>query len=501
MSPLLTKSWNPRLSGFALLTALATLGLLAAGGLVTSHGAGMAVPDWPNTYGYNMFFFPFSQWVGGVFYEHTHRLFASLVGLLTSVLALWLYGAKARPWMRNFGLVLLAAALGALIAWPRRWSDALVLGLTGAALFGSSFAWPRCGPSPRWLRRLGLAAFLAVVLQGVLGGLRVVLFQDEIGIFHATLAQLFFVLVCALALFTSRWWQEAATAPSLLGSPFPLTPALSPSDGEREQQGPDLDHSHTAGFVHRLAAILPLPKGEGRGEGEQDARNAADAQVQIPVHARSLPSLVVATTLLILVQLILGAWMRHQHAGLAIPDFPLAYGKLWPHTDAAAVALYNQQRLETVSLNPITAFQIGLQMAHRILAALILAAVAACAWQTWRRLGARSALGKLGLVWLGLVLTQALLGALTIWSDKAADIATAHVLGGALSLALGTIQCLLWVQQPMPARRTLAPALDRRSKVPGRRCRVSSVEGTKCRPSTLDPRPSATSRQFSRPMP
>ncbi len=210
MSPPLTNIWNPRLSAFALLTALATLGLLAAGGLVTSHGAGMAVPDWPNTYGYNMFFFPFSQWVGGVFYEHTHRLFASLVGLLTSVLALWLYGVKARPWMRNLGIVLLAAALGALFAWPRRWSDALVLGLTGAALFGSSFAWPRCGPSPRWLRRLGLAAFLAVVLQGVLGGLRVVLFQDQIGIFHATLAQLFFVLVCALALFTSRWWQNAA---------------------------------------------------------------------------------------------------------------------------------------------------------------------------------------------------------------------------------------------------------------------------------------------------
>jgi len=202
-----------------------------------------------------------------------------------------------------------------------------------------------------------------------------------------------------------------------------------------------------------------------------------------------LSLLVLATTLLILVQLVLGAWMRHQHAGLAIPDFPLAYGKLWPDMDAASVALYNQHRLETVSLNPITSFQIGLQMAHRIVAALILAAVAACAWQTWRRLGARSALGKLGLVWLGLVLAQALLGAMTIWSDKAADIATAHVLGGALSLALGTLQCLLWFRPLPPARRTLAPVSDRSSKVSGRKCRVSSVERTKCRPSTLDPRP------------
>ena len=412
MTPPLNRSWNPGLCGFALLTALATLGLLAAGGLVTSHGAGMAVPDWPNTNGYNMFFFPFSQWVGGIFYEHTHRLFASLVGVLTSVLALWLCGAKARPWMRNLGIALLAGALGVLAAWPRRWSDALVLGLTGVALFGSSFAWPRCGPSPRWLRRLGLAAFLAVVLQGVLGGLRVVLFQDQIGIFHATLAQLFFALVCALALLTSRWWQTAASAPA------------------------DFD-------------------------------------------ARRLSSLVLATTLLILVQLILGAWMRHQHAGLAIPDFPLAYGKLWPPMDAASVALYNQQRLEIVSVNPITSFQIGLQMAHRIMAALILAAVAACAGWTLRRLGPKSALGKLALLWLGLVLAQALLGATTIWSNKAADIAMAHVLGGALCLALGTVQCLLWFRRFLPATEGRGEGVEGRE---------ASVEGGKWRPSLLAPR-------------
>src|SRR5512142_3476021 len=85
------------LQGFALLSAAATLLLVCIGGLVTSHGVGMAVPDWPNTYGYNMFFFPFSQWVGGVFYEHSHRLVASGVGLLTTILALWLYGTKSRP--------------------------------------------------------------------------------------------------------------------------------------------------------------------------------------------------------------------------------------------------------------------------------------------------------------------------------------------------------------------------------------------------------------------
>ena len=120
---------------FAVLTAMATLGLVGIGGLVTSHGAGMAVPDWPNTYGYNMFFFPVSQWVGGIFYEHTHRLVASGVGLLTVVLALWLYGRSARPVMRWGGLILLAARESATGGGsPADGRMALVLGLGGSGV-------------------------------------------------------------------------------------------------------------------------------------------------------------------------------------------------------------------------------------------------------------------------------------------------------------------------------------------------------------------------------
>jgi cytochrome c oxidase assembly protein subunit 15 len=358
------------------LTAVATLGLLGAGGLVTSHGAGMAVPDWPNTYGYNMFFFPVSQWVGGVFYEHTHRLAASGVGLLTVVLALWLYGGNARPVMRWGGLFLLVLGAGLAVAVPRPWMDGLVVGLTGLALFGASWVWPRCEPSPKWLRWCGLGAVVAVILQGVLGGLRVVLYKDALGIFHATLAQLFFVLVCAIALFTSRWWQTP--------------PARTPS---------------TINY--------------------------------------QLSTLFLFTTLLILGQLALGAAMRHQHAGLAIPDFPLAYGRLWPAMDAASVAHYNAQRMEITSVNAITAFQIGLQMVHRLVALAILGAVAFSAWTTRRALGGRNLLSRLALVWLGLILTQVLLGATTIWSNKAADIATAHVLVGALALALGAMMSII----------------------------------------------------------
>jgi cytochrome c oxidase assembly protein subunit 15 len=347
----------------------------------------MAVPDWPNTYGYNMFFFPVSQWVGGIFYEHTHRLAASGVGLLTVILALWLYGRSARPLMRWGGTLLILLGIGVVLAAPRRWADGTVLGLTGLVAFGASWVWPRCEPSAIWLRRCGVAAVVIVILQGVLGGLRVVLLKDTIGIFHATLAQLFFALICTIALFTSFWWQAR--------------PARPPS-----------------GTNSRL------------------------------------PMLFLCTTLAILGQLTLGAAMRHQHAGLAIPDFPLAYGRLWPAMDADSVAHYNQQRLEILAVNPITGFQIGLQMLHRLLALAILCAVAFTAWSARRTLGGSNVVSRLTLGWLGLILVQGLLGAATIWSNKAADIAMAHVVTGALALALGALSTMLACRDQLTCRRT-----------------------------------------------
>src|SRR6266481_4123952 len=101
MTRVLANLWLHR---FAMLTALATLGLVCLGGVVTSKGVGMSVPDWPTTYGYNMFFFPFSKWVGGIFYEHTHRLLASAVGFLTILLAVWLWWKEERRWLRWLGV-------------------------------------------------------------------------------------------------------------------------------------------------------------------------------------------------------------------------------------------------------------------------------------------------------------------------------------------------------------------------------------------------------------
>jgi cytochrome c oxidase assembly protein subunit 15 len=144
----------------AVVTAAMTLLLILAGGLVTNTGAGLAVPDWPTTFGYNMFTYPWSAMVGGIFYEHSHRLLGSLVGLLT---------------------LALAAAL-----------------------------WPLGGR----LRTLGLVAVAAVVLQGVLGGLRVTLLELRLAIVHGCLAQAYFALVVAIAVLT---WPRAAERSERLG--------------------------------------------------------------------------------------------------------------------------------------------------------------------------------------------------------------------------------------------------------------------------------------------
>lgn len=363
-----TKWLNP----FAVLTALATLLLLAAGGMVTSHGVGMAVPDWPNTNGYNMFAFPFSKWVGGIFFEHSHRLIAAFVGLLTTILAIWLWCRETRATIRwvGVGTMTLVVLLMGIRQMP------VYVALACAAPIVIVFAIFRAAKASG-LRWLGVAALAAVILQGVLGGLRVVWLKDEIGIFHATLAQLFFALIAGIALITSRWWIKVT------------------------------------GTLQTMT---------------------------IPARIRRL---VGVATILIFVQLVIGATMRHQHAGLAIPDFPLAYGKLWPAMDADAIARYNQQRIEVLDANPITAFQIGLQMMHRLVALAISCAVIGCAGSYLRQWGWRNLLSRLVLFWSLLIVSQAGLGAATIWTNKAADVATAHVVLGAISLVTGAFLTLI----------------------------------------------------------
>jgi len=170
-----------------------------------------------------------------------------------------------------------------------------------------------------------------------------------------------------------------------------------------------------------------------------------------------LRPLLLGLTLLIFGQLIIGATMRHAHAGLSIPDFPLAYHKLWPPMDAASVAAYNDNRLAVNETNPITAFQIGLQMVHRLTALLIFCVVLACAVLT-RRFGSRHPLARGARFLLGLIFCQIILGAATIWSNKAADIATLHVVVGALSLVTTALLTIVAFRVLIPARAAIPAA-------------------------------------------
>jgi len=272
---------------FALLTAGATLILLFLGGLVTSTASGLAVPDWPLSFGQ-----VFPPMVGGVLFEHGHRLAAALVGCLTIVLALW-----------------------------------TVVGETRAAV-----------------RVLGLLALLAVVLQGVLGGVTVLYkLPLAVSVTHACLAQAFFCLTVTRAVVTGSGW----TAPGACTSPA------------------------------------------------------------------GLPMLAGATTGLVFAQLVLGALMRHMGAGLAIPDFPLAFGRLVP---------------------PLVTAHIAVHFAHRVGALAVLLAVAGTALRVLSR-SRDPWLRRPALLAAALVLLQVTLGALTVWTRRAVVPTTTHLVVGAGLLA------------------------------------------------------------------
>src|SRR5438067_5984689 len=107
-----TKTYPTRgLHLLAVVTAVCCFLLLFLGGLVTSHQAGLSVPDWPTSYGWNMFTFPVQNWVGGIFYEHTHRLFASFVGFLILLQGCLVQWKEKRQWVRRLGWVAVGCIL------------------------------------------------------------------------------------------------------------------------------------------------------------------------------------------------------------------------------------------------------------------------------------------------------------------------------------------------------------------------------------------------------
>jgi cytochrome c oxidase assembly protein subunit 15 len=304
---------------FASFLAAAILVLICSGGLVTSHEAGMAVPDWPNSFGYNMVLFPVSRWIGGVLFEHTHRLIASGVGLLTLVLC----------------------------------------GLTFAT------------EDRRWVKTLAVVAVFAVILQGVLGGLRVTEHNQVLGLFHGCLAQSFFSLVAVIALVTSRFWRTLARR-------------------------------------------------------EPDARLLSFRRWTLVV------------TAMVFIQLVLGAAMRHSHTGLAIHDFPTVYGGILPPVEGSAIDTINQMR-GADSEPPTSAGLILLQYVHRVWAVALVAGIVLIGAAALRQANFPQVLKRFAVIWMALVTGQFALGAWTIWSNKAADIATSHVLFGALTLMNGVL--------------------------------------------------------------
>jgi cytochrome c oxidase assembly protein subunit 15 len=263
-----------------------------------------------------MWTFPLSKMVGGIFYEHLHRLLASTVGFLIVVLAIWLYRSEPRA----------------------------------------------------WVRRLGYVALAAVITQGILGGITVLWYlPDTISIAHASLAQIVFCLTTTIALTTSRGWVNAYASP----------------------KGPRPTESRT-----------PNP------ESQRDT---------------TLERIAIVTTIAIYLQIVIGATMRHTGAGLAIPDFPLAFGHIVPtHWDA----------------------KIGIHFAHRAGAAAVALLIAATGGHVLYHHRRSRELVRPAILLLILVALQITLGALTVLSQKQFIINSLHVVNGALVLVTSLVLTL-----------------------------------------------------------
>ena len=303
------------LNRYAKLVAASTVLLIAAGGMVTSTGSGLSVPDWPNTYGWFMFSFPLDKWVGGIKYEHSHRLIASTVGFLTVVLTVWVWRVEPRA----------------------------------------------------WVRKLAVAALGAVILQGLLGGITVLLkLPPAVSIGHAALAQLFFCITLSLAVFTSPAWREGA---------------------------PGVDDS-------------------------------------------TLRYLTSATTLMVYVQILLGATMRHTNAGMAIPTFPLAFGHLVPPAWTPGIAIH---------------------FAHRVGAMLVTIAIIATTVYVRIHHRSRRELVRPAMLLVVLVALQIMLGAFVVWSALQPIVNTVHVVNGALVLGTSLLLTLRSHKGARVASRSAVP--------------------------------------------
>ncbi len=306
---------NAALHRFAMFAVIATFCLIFVGGLVTSTGSALAVPDWPLAFGKLI-----PAWQGGIRFEFGHRVVAGFVVIVTLILTAWAMRVERRRWVRN----------------------------------------------------TALAAFGLIIVQAVLGGITV-LFELPlaIAVTHAATAQAFFCVMVSIAIFTNPRWERTV---------------------RREERE-----------AHPPLAILAI-----------------------------------ITTAAVYLQILVGALMRHLGAGLAIPDFPLAFGQILP---------------------PYWNEFIAVNFAHRIGAVVVSVLVI---WTVIRVLRFHREEAQLRRPALGLILLLALqvsLGALTIWSGRAVLPTTSHVAVGAAVLATSlTLTIRSWHLFGVPGRRDVLHA-------------------------------------------
>tara|TARA_B100000459_G_scaffold140953_1_gene100371 strand:+ start:1282 stop:2268 length:987 start_codon:yes stop_codon:yes gene_type:complete len=296
-----------------------TLSLIFVGALIKSHEVGLSVPDWPTSYGKQMFSFPFSEMVGGIFYEHGHRLFATIVGFLTLI-------------------------------------QFIVLSFTD---------------HPMWVKKTSFIALVLVITQGFLGGMTVIFFlPPQISILHGVLAQIFFISIIFIAysLSDSRLNKKKES--------FPL-------------------------FIKRGALVI---------------------------------------TLLVFVQLVLGALVRHTSSGLAIPDFP-KMGGMWIPTFSDNMVNNINVELFDKNLDMVSRWQVVIHFLHRLGAFIITLALTFFVYKFRKMVEKNSTESKILILFSVLLFIQIILGASTVITEKLPFVASFHVVTGAALLGC----CALFV--------------------------------------------------------
>ncbi|CUS80910.1 cytochrome c oxidase assembly protein subunit 15 [Candidatus Kryptonium thompsonii] len=325
--------YSKGLHRFAVLTAAFIGFLIGVGASVTSTGSGDAVPDWPLSYGTL-----FPRMVGGVFYEHGHRLVAGTAAILITILMIWLLRSN----------------------------------------------------QPKYVKTFGVIAFVAVLLQAILGGLRVLVISDPevqntateifsvghvepirmaIAITHATLAEIVLCMTFLISLFTSKAWVKF--------------------EADRIDTGVRIAKLYTLTFAFAF------------------------------------------------IQILLGALVRHTQSGMAIPDFPLSFGKIIPPFGNLP---YDPNAPFQISYAELQ-FKVAIHFAHRVWA-FVVAGVGIYASILAIRTSVKL-FRNLAKMWISLIVLQILLGAFVVWTKLAVLVTVLHVAVGATILGMTLILSVL----------------------------------------------------------